>query len=76
LQALRFTRLANATVEVPGVGTLTAPSATPVPLPSRPASVTLTVHKLDPNQATTVELVVTDGCGDWPTFVGGGPSAF
>jgi hypothetical protein len=27
-------------------------------------------------QASTVELVVTDGCGDWPTFVGGGPNAF
>jgi hypothetical protein len=27
-------------------------------------------------QAATVELTVTDGCGTWPTFVGGGPTAF
>jgi hypothetical protein len=26
--------------------------------------------------AATAELTVTDGCGDWPTFVGGGPGAF
>jgi hypothetical protein len=26
--------------------------------------------------ATTVPLTVTDGCGTWTTFVGGGPSAF
>ena len=23
-----------------------------------------------------MELTVTDGCGEWPTFIGGGPSAY
>ena len=27
-------------------------------------------------QAATVPLVVMDGCGEWPTLVGGGSSAF
>jgi hypothetical protein len=76
LLSLRFTRLTNATVEVPGVGSITAASATPVPLAGQPASVTLTVRRLTSGQAATVELVVTDGCGEWPTFIGGGPGAF
>jgi N-acetylneuraminic acid mutarotase len=76
LFALKFTRLANATVDVPGVGTITAASNTPVPLSGHPAAITLTVHRVADGQAATVELTVTDGCGDWPTFVGGGPGAF
>jgi hypothetical protein len=38
--------------------------------------VTLYVERLTPGQASTVSLVVTDSCGPWPTFVGGGPSGF
>ena len=76
LLALRVTRLTNATVDVPGVGTLTAPSATPIALPSHPPTLGLTVHRVTSGQASMVELTVTDGCGDWPTFLGGGPSAF
>jgi hypothetical protein len=52
----------------------TAPQS--VGLPGRPASIALTVHRVTAGQAATVELIVTDGCGTWPTFVGGGPSAF
>lgn len=29
-----------------------------------------------PGQPTTVPLTIRDRCGDWPTFVGGGPGAF
>jgi hypothetical protein len=77
LQELRFTRLANATVDIPTVPVTTVASApTTVPLPSRPASVTLTVHRATTGVSATVELVVTDGCGEWPTFIGGGPGAF
>jgi hypothetical protein len=36
----------------------------------------LTVHRQAAGQAATVELTVTDGCGQWPTFLGGGPGAF
>ena len=39
-------------------------------------SATFTVHRQTAGQGTTVPLVVTDGCGQWPTVVGGGPNAF
>ena len=29
-----------------------------------------------PTATVTVPLTVIDGCGDWPTFFGGGASAF
>jgi hypothetical protein len=74
LLSLRFTRLTNATVDVPGAGSVSAPQT--MALPSHPASLTLTIHRVTDGQATTVELIVTDGCGDWPTFVGGGATVF
>jgi hypothetical protein len=77
LLSLRFTRLANATVDVATAPVTTVTTApTTVPLPAHPASIVVTVHRITDGQPTTVELVVTDGCGDWPTFIGGGPSAF
>jgi hypothetical protein len=79
LLSLRFRRLTNASVEVPTSPPTTVTTAPPdivVPLPSQPQTITLTVHRGTPGQAATVELVVTDGCGEWPTFVGGGPNAF
>jgi hypothetical protein len=77
LQALRFTRLTNASVDVltsPATSVTAAPQT--VSLPGHPASVTLTTRRVTDSQPTVVEFTVTDGCGDWPTFVGGGPSAF
>jgi hypothetical protein len=77
LVALQFTRLANATVDV-ATSPVTTVSTTPttVSLPSRPASIDLTVRQTAAGDAATVELTVTDGCGDWPTFVGGGAGVF
>jgi CSLREA domain-containing protein len=77
LMSLQFSRLTNAMVDV-ATAPATAVSTTPttVTLPSRPAAIQLTVHRVTSGQAATVELTVTDGCGSWPTFVGGGPSAF
>jgi hypothetical protein len=40
------------------------------------ASATLYLERLTAGQASNASVVVTDGCGAWPTFVGGGPSAF
>lgn len=76
LQSLQFTRIANAAVDVgsPLIATVTA--AGPVALPSHPASIPLTVRRSNASQPVTIELIVTDGCGTWPTFIGGGPSAF
>ncbi|HEY7059868.1 MAG TPA: choice-of-anchor Q domain-containing protein [Chloroflexota bacterium] len=76
LQSLQFTRLTNATVDVGSPPLATVARPTTVPLPAHPATMPLTAHRTSASQAVTVELTVTDGCGAWPTFVGGGPNAF
>jgi hypothetical protein len=67
--------LVNASVSVSG-----GPSNATAPFsfsPSgSPSTVQLTITSQNRNAATTVGLVVADGCGDWPTFVGGGPRSF
>jgi hypothetical protein len=74
LSALHFTRTDNATVDVE---TLHGASGDfTVPLAAGTAQASFTVNRIAAGQAATVQLVVTDGCGAWPTFVGGGPSAF
>lgn len=47
-----------------------------VALPARPVSVTLSVTRDPVGVPVHVPLVVVDQCGDWYTFVGGGPTAF
>lgn len=76
LRSVRFTRLDNATVDVPGVGTISAPAAAAIPLPGGPPSVVLTLRRIQEGRPSTAAVVITDGCGDWPTFIGGGPNAF
>jgi hypothetical protein len=63
----------NAAVEA---GQPPAPIISSLELPTRPTSATLWVRRLDPNAATTVRLLIDDDCGQWPTFVGGGPGSF
>jgi acid phosphatase len=72
LQAVRFTRLANAVVEI---GTQIGVTSTYAVAPPAP-SLTLYVRRAVPDSAATVEATVRDGCGEWPTVFGGGPSAF
>jgi hypothetical protein len=74
LQALAWARLDNATVEVVGVGSVLPGQRTSLPAGTQTAL--LLVGRVTPGQAATVHLVVTDACGDWSTFVGGGPNAF
>jgi hypothetical protein len=45
-------------------------------LPPGTTSTTLYLGRVTAGQASTASLRVTDGCGAWPTVVGGGPSAF
>lgn len=45
-------------------------------LPAGTQQATLYLRRVTPGPASTLTLVVTDTCGDWPTFVGGGPAAF
>jgi hypothetical protein len=47
-----------------------------VSYPPGTTEATFLVGRVTAGQASTVSLVVTDGCGAWPTFVAGGPSAF
>src|SRR5262249_3961477 len=72
-QAVRVTQLDNATVEVAGQPPLSAPGT--VPIPSGAAQASFTVRRGQAGQPVTVQLTVVDGCGAWPTFVGGGPGA-
>lgn len=66
--------LVNALVDLPnGQSGLSGPFThmlnTPAP------SFTFSVRRAQGGQATTVPMIVTDGCGAWETFVGGGTQA-
>ena len=74
LAELRFGTMAGALVEVPGRPS-TVSGDTHV-LPPNTTQTQFTVRQAAAGQAATVQLTVMDGCGGWPTFVGGGPSAF
>jgi hypothetical protein len=46
-----------------------------VSLPLETLSAAFTVRRQNAGAPTHVNLTVVDGCGAWPTFVGGGASA-
>jgi hypothetical protein len=72
LQQLTFTRLQNATVTLDGQPIANGQTYT---VPADRVGIDFTVARVTPGQATTVELTVVDGCGEWKTFVGGGTAA-
>jgi len=47
-----------------------------IPLPGGTPAAILLVQRKNSAAAITVSFIVTDICGDWPSFVGGGPGAF
>jgi hypothetical protein len=73
IRGIRVVQATNAQVEVfrqtigSGGGGVGPTSAT--------QSTTFTVTRLA-GGSITAPLIITDDCGDWSTFVGGGPSAF
>jgi hypothetical protein len=73
LHSLRFTALSNATVYAQLLAQ-TVPFT--LNLPPGATQTTFLVGRVASGQSSTASLVVTDSCGDWPTFVGGGPTAF
>jgi hypothetical protein len=73
LQALRFGNATNAQIDAGGQS---GAGSFSVSLPSGTRQTTFTLTRLAAGQAATVPLVVVDSCGEWPTVVGGGPSAF
>jgi|tagenome__1003787_1003787.scaffolds.fasta_scaffold18436918_2 hypothetical protein len=44
--------------------------------PAGTAQLTLLVQRQNPAAGSTVAFVVADICGDWASFVGGGPGSF
>jgi hypothetical protein len=71
--------LAGLTVQppLPGAQQLTGRhEAFTVSLPPGTTQLTFTVGRATAGQPTTVNFTVVDGCGDWPTFVGGGSAAW
>ena len=74
LQIGRGGPLANASVDVEG-GPSNITSTTTYTPTSAATTVYLRVRRVTPGVAVTVPLVVTDDCGSWPTFVGGGVNA-
>src|SRR5262249_58800701 len=75
LQALRFAPGTNTLLDLPG-GPSGVTGSLAVPLPAGTTQTTFVVRQATAGQAATLPLVVVDGCGDWPTFVGGGASVF
>jgi VCBS repeat-containing protein len=72
LSQIRFGTLQNARVTLNGQTMSTGQIVT---IPSGTTALDFTVERLTPGQATTVPFTVVDGCGEWPSFVGGGANA-
>jgi VCBS repeat-containing protein len=75
LQVIRFGTLQNAKVTVNGITIGSNGNNQEYRPPANTTAVDFTVERVTPGQATTVPFTVVDGCGQWQTFVGGGPSA-
>ena len=71
-RAAHFGAVTNARIDIPG-GPENHGSFS-YSVPGSPQSITFTVRRATSGQATHVDLTVVDGCGSWPTFVGGGAS--
>jgi hypothetical protein len=81
LREIRFGAATNAWIAVPAgaggrAGLANSPGNASLLLTDRPQSLTFSVIRAAGGQATTVPLTLVDDCGDWKTFVGGGPTAF
>ena len=67
--------ITNAVVEIEG-GPRGIVGSRTVSMPGGATTATLYITRQQAGQATTVPLTIVDGCGEWRTFVGGGPTAF
>jgi hypothetical protein len=75
LQQLQIGAATNALVDILLAGLTNVRGNQNVPLPPETRTLTFTVRHAAAG-STTVPLTVVDGCGSWPTFVGGGANAF
>jgi len=77
LRTLRFGDPHPSTNELIDVAGQSARSgAFSLTLPAGTTSASFVVRQAASGRPTTVNLVVVDGCGEWPTMVGGGAGAF
>jgi hypothetical protein len=74
LRAIQFGSAANGAIDIPGYGS--AASNTNVGVAPGTEQLTFVVRRAANGAAAMVPFVLTDACGSWPTFVGGGPTAF
>ena len=74
LSAVRIGTATNALIDAGGQAGLGTNSSLSVPPGAQ--QLTFVVRRVSSGRSTTVSVVVVDGCGDWPTLVGGGPGAF
>jgi hypothetical protein len=72
LQAVVFNQLDNARVVLDG-RSMAAGDAYTARVGQHAAD--FTVERITAGQPTTVHFTIRDGCGSWPTFVGGGTGA-
>jgi parallel beta-helix repeat protein len=75
LHQIQFAAAQNGAIDVGGGQVHNGGNFT-LSLPAGTQQAIFIVRRLTPGQATTVPFTVSDDCGAWPTFVGGGPSAF
>jgi hypothetical protein len=75
LVSIAWTRFDTATVVLDGVGPVQVGQTSTFPVPLT-QSASFVITRTPGAQSGTVRLVITDGCGAWPTFVGGGPRAW
>jgi len=73
LKTIRIITLANASVEIGG--DTIRQNDVRVELDGGTEEVHFYVQRDANNQAYTATLGITDACGEWQTFVGGGPGA-
>jgi hypothetical protein len=64
----------NVQVTIDGLSPLNVPLSYAPPAGTQ--QVVFYVSRSTAGQASTLIYKVTDGCGSWPTFTGGGPDAF
>ncbi|MCC6179384.1 MAG: S8 family serine peptidase [Chloroflexi bacterium] len=72
IQQVKFGTFENATVTLNGQPVSSGQTVTLTP---GSQDVELSVRRATPGRPTTVPFTVVDGCGEWKTFVGGGPEA-
>jgi hypothetical protein len=75
IKALQFGTNTNGLVSIPGYVSAHQGSNFTVNLVPSVSSLSFTVAHAGTG-ATNVSFTVVDGCGSWPTFVGGGAQAF